>query len=156
MSEQRFKVIRSLLSAVEPTAWRWQLVERASGLSWALEQEGAPPTGIVAYGPTLSPQARMIGALHPAVLKEVSAEEAHIAEALETLMLAAHRLQRHHQRVYRLKQREHYDDLRLAATDIAKVLELLEGSTSGSARLLAAIRAAEQVDAPDAPDTAGE
>lgn len=141
--EKHLKVSGRLLAQVTAKDWRWQPVEGAASPTWELVQDGMPRSEVYALGEVLSAQARVIAAFTPAALLELSAVEGHRLDAAERLEQASMVLRRHLGRCYRLKQREHYDDLVQLTRKLAAVLVSLGASAQGSELLLEALEESE-------------
>ncbi|MFG6486250.1 hypothetical protein ACG04R_06170 [Roseateles sp. BYS78W] len=138
-------VIRRLLSRVSPSGWRWQPVEGTAGPAWELVQDGAAPSEVFALGEVLSGQARLIAAFTPSVLSSLETAEEQRLEAAERLEQASLVLRRHLRRCHRLKQQEHYEDLRQLTQLLSGVLENVGASVHASSVLLEALEEAQLV-----------
>lgn len=119
--------LRSMLYALSSKGpWRWQLTGENRNL-WELVHGGSTTApSVYAIGQTLSPQARLIAELHPQVLAELGVSEENCQLALERLQRLQWSLERVQRRAYRQGQREHYQDLGEAMTELQMVLRLLE------------------------------
>ena len=89
MGPVKLPTLRALLAAVGTGAWQWEPADLTrSPHIWRLVHPGAVnAVNVFAYGPPLSLQARVIAALHPGILCEVSDAEWAAQEARERLVM---------------------------------------------------------------------
>ncbi|WP_227817098.1 hypothetical protein [Nitrogeniibacter aestuarii] len=123
------KTIRALLrSNGGELPWHWEIIEasREATVRELKRSGSADSTRVFAFGASLSTEARVIAALSPTVLDEVAAAGTLCDEARERLEVVKVCLDSVRRRVYAARQTAHYADLRLAASELSKALELLE------------------------------
>lgn len=126
----RLKTLRAILCATGVTPWRWVLLD-SEGTAEApvrmlVQDDAREQPNILAIGAVLSPQARAIALLHPAVLDEMSDIESLCVESLERLELVVRQLATVRRRAYAGHQREQYADLTFSLSEIAKAIALLK------------------------------
>lgn len=90
MEPLKLPTLRALLATVGTGAWHWRAADLTSQPHiWQLVHPGAlNAVNVFAYGPPLSLQARVIAALHPHILHEISEAEWAAQEARERLSMA--------------------------------------------------------------------
>ena len=126
----RMPTLRYILATTPRRIWRWHAVEPQEGIPCTLKElveEGHEDedTNVFCTGETLSPAARAIALLNPAVLAEISYEGLSSTEALEHL----ERLRIHFdllcKRIFKREQFEHGEDLEMMQTQLEKAMTLL-------------------------------
>ena len=83
----RLPTVRYILATVPRHAWRWQLIETKDHdtLHELVDDNSETSTQVFCVGGALTPVARAIALLNPAVLEEISAEDVMTTAMLERL-----------------------------------------------------------------------